>query len=140
MWTRTNPNPRNTVEQDQNIKMWAVSHKFDGGRFVTVLLCVRGPPSHGFFGPGFVAGNVTVGKFDVTSAYMREARRFLFFFDLISTITGFFSTRLTWIPEFGKRKFPYCLCLSFEAAAFWGPSVPLNVFRCKGILVTYCAH
>ena len=45
VWTRTNPNPRNTIEQDQNIKMLAVSHKFDGGRFVTPHACV--PSSHG---------------------------------------------------------------------------------------------
>ncbi|KAF9649302.1 hypothetical protein BDM02DRAFT_3186339 [Thelephora ganbajun] len=31
VWTRANPVPRNSVEQDQNIKMLAVGHKFDGG-------------------------------------------------------------------------------------------------------------
>jgi len=35
VWTRANHSPRNTIEQDQNIKMWAVGHKFEGGRFVT---------------------------------------------------------------------------------------------------------
>lgn len=36
VWTRTNPVPRNTIEQDQNIKILAVSKNFEGGRFVVV--------------------------------------------------------------------------------------------------------
>ena len=35
-------------------------------------------------------------------------------FDLISIIIGFFSIRLTWILEFGKRELPCCSCLPSE--------------------------
>lgn len=86
VWTRTHPAPRNTIEQDQNIKLLAVSHKFEGGRFVSVLrLCPRSCTDHltafRFFS---VAGNVPVGKIDTVSARTCEGRNFLFLLDLMS--------------------------------------------------------
>ena len=62
MWTRTHPAPRNTIEQDQNIKMMSVSHKFEGGRFVPVFLYDRAQADSRFSGFVHVAGNAPVGK------------------------------------------------------------------------------
>ena len=79
VWTRTHPAPRNTIEQDQNIKMMAVSHKFEGGRFVSVYAQTRVQTISRFSVFVFVAGNVPVGKPDTISARTRGGPYFFLF-------------------------------------------------------------
>lgn len=90
VWTKANPVPRNTIEQDQNIKIMSVGHKFDGGRFVSAPhphTCADRLMGLWFC---FAAGSVPVGEIDATSARTHEDRNFLFLLHLMSIATSSF--------------------------------------------------